>query len=250
MFGLLDQGKSLIKGMPRAYDLCKRWWRRLAPQDDAAYDFFREFSRVRGGRVSFIQIGANDGLRNDPLREHIVAAPWTGVLVEPLPSVFAQLKSNYRYVSGGRLTFVNAAISDRVGSLALYTFEDDFLATQPLERRLSYLRKSSFDRSHVERFVESEHVPFITSVEVPVVTIASLMQDHLPRRDVDLLVIDAEGHEATIIESIDFSEFRPDAIFFESHNLADRSDGVFALLSQEGYSIQALDGDSLATRVG
>jgi FkbM family methyltransferase len=199
--------------------------------------------------VSFIQIGANDGLRNDPLREHIVAAPWTGVLVEPLPSAFAQLKSNYRYMSEGRLTFVNAAISDHEGTLNLYTFEDEFLATQPLERRLSYLRKSSFDRGHVESFVETEHRPFITSIEVPVVTIASLQRDHLPGQDVDLLVIDAEGHEATIIESIDFSEFCPDAIFFESHNLAGRSDVVFELLSRAGYAVQALEGDSLAIRV-
>src|ERR1035438_3422409 len=50
---------------------------------------------TRGDQLSFIEVGANDGEFDDPLREYIVKYPWKGVLIEPQPDVFERLKANY-----------------------------------------------------------------------------------------------------------------------------------------------------------
>lgn len=66
----------------------------------------RVFAKL--GYLRFIQIGANDGIRGDPIRQKVLKYGWTGVLVEPLPPLFAELKRNYANQPG--LEFINAAV--------------------------------------------------------------------------------------------------------------------------------------------
>ena len=42
----------------------------------------------RGRRLSFVQIGANDGVTGDPIRRFILEFGWSGVLVEPQLEIF------------------------------------------------------------------------------------------------------------------------------------------------------------------
>ena len=63
---------------------------------------------------NFIQIGSNDGLKNDPLRKNILAGNWKGILVEPDYNNFQKLIQNYSGVQG--LVFENTGIADRNGS--------------------------------------------------------------------------------------------------------------------------------------
>lgn len=65
----------------------------------------------------FIQIGANDGKRDDHLRPLILKYHLRGLLVEPLPDVFVELKNNY--TSEKQLKFVNAAIAKKDGESTL-----------------------------------------------------------------------------------------------------------------------------------
>src|SRR4051812_25620205 len=58
--------------------------------------------------ATFVQIGANDGLHDDPVRQHALAHRWRGILVEPDPVHFARLTSNY--AGHSNLTLVNAAV--------------------------------------------------------------------------------------------------------------------------------------------
>ena len=46
--------------------------------------------------IFFMNIGANDGLAGDPLREFIVTKGWNGILVEPVDYVFQRLVKAYR----------------------------------------------------------------------------------------------------------------------------------------------------------
>src|SRR5262245_48292496 len=106
--------KDWVRTRPALFDFCRAQSRLWLRRPDPAYEFFDAFSKGRRGQVTFIQIGANDGLRNDPIREFIVRDAWTGVLVEPLPDVFDLLKKNYSGRAAARLEFVNAAISSAV----------------------------------------------------------------------------------------------------------------------------------------
>src|SRR5436305_1438250 len=46
-------------------------------------------------RAFVVQVGAHDGSIVDPLRAELVRRPWSGILVEPVPYVFARLRASY-----------------------------------------------------------------------------------------------------------------------------------------------------------
>lgn len=239
--------KDFTRTRPRLYDTLKSMKRRLRAQhDDPAFQFFDTYSKLRGKRLNFVQIGANDGLRNDPFREFIVRDRWQGILVEPLPTVFTMLKRNYAHLAD-HLVFVNAAITQADGdNLTFYSFDEAFLKTLTLEKRLDYLRKASFNREHVEHYVSAAERWGIKETTVRGITLQGLIAEYGGGMDVDLLAIDAEGHEPAIIRSIDFEKVRPQVIFYESHTLAERREEVRAFLQERGYRHFDILGDSVA----
>jgi len=236
---------TTIRSSPRLFDALKRVKRAVRHEPDPAYAFFSRYSRMRGNRINFLQIGANDGMRNDPFREFIVGG-WRGILVEPIPQAFALLRSNYAYVAD-RLVFLNAAVTRDDGSLVLYTFDQKFLAGLPIEKRLDYLRKVSFDRSHVEHFITADERWAIKETVVPCLSIGTILAKHWDNSPVHLLAIDAEGHEPAIIGGIDFTTFKPETIFYESHTLeAPVAAQVTELLATHGYTSFTVLGDTVA----
>jgi FkbM family methyltransferase len=239
--------KEYLRARPRLYDTVRRFDLRWPP----SRTFFSDFSRSRGGNVTFLQIGANDGLRNDPIREFVVRQRWSGIFVEPLPNVFQLLQENYRHVLGSKLVFVNAAISSTDGDhLSFWTFQDDFLRNLPLEERLDCLRKSSFDRTALLEHLgqRPDREALLKEVRVPCFTVGGLLEKHWDGGPIDLLVIDAEGHEPAIFAGMDFQRWSPKAIFFESHHLGPARAGVFELLAGAGYRLEELGGDTVAVR--
>ena len=241
--------QAFLWSNPQIYDIAKGAQRSLLHKRTPVYDALDEFSRELDRRVRFIQVGANDGLRNDPIREFIVRDNWSGVLVEPLPHVVTLLRKNYPVERFPKLQFLNAAATAETAvSLSIWSFSEAFLATLGRERRLEYLRKASFSRDHVQAFLPKGAAPedAIVEIKVPGVTVDSLAQTTFPHGQFDLLVIDAEGHEPAILRSIDFQRTRPKAIFFESQHLHAEQQTIERMLRNEGYELTHLAGDSFA----
>jgi hypothetical protein len=66
--------------------------------------------------VQVIQIGAHDGVAGDPIRPNAFGnGAWSGVPIEPKPTLFEQLKFNYAGQKG--LQFKCAAVSATSGVL-------------------------------------------------------------------------------------------------------------------------------------
>ena len=236
--------KDFIRTRPAMYDVLKSVKRRVSRTPDLQYDWLDRFSRSMQ-QVRFVQIGANDGLHNDPVREFIVRDRWEGVLIEPLPEVFELLKRNYAGQRG--LQFLNAAIAQAPGSLSFWTFQPEFLGRLPTEERLDYLRKASFDKQHVCKFLQGQPDTVLREIRVPCETLTDVVQRCLPL-GIDLLVIDAEGHEPQIIRSIDFGAVSPKAVFFESHHIQDQMPALTGIFEAAGYRMQDIGGDSVAVR--
>ena len=52
---------------------------------------------IRSNRqIRFIQVGANDGVRFDDLFFIVTNNRWQGLVIEPLPTMYARLVSNYQ----------------------------------------------------------------------------------------------------------------------------------------------------------
>src|SRR6266481_6003650 len=87
------------------------WWppALLAnPQSRLSFDleFVIAHLMLQKKDLFFIQIGANDGVSNDPLYKFVIEYGWAGILVEPLPQVFEVLRRNY--ADKPNLKFLNA----------------------------------------------------------------------------------------------------------------------------------------------
>lgn len=243
--------KDFVRNHPALYDRARRLKRVLAHRADPSYEALARFSRARDGRVNFVQIGANDGLRNDPLRPFIVGEDWRGVLVEPLPTVFPLLKRNYAYLEPRPLVFLNAAVAiGQGGELPVWTVKEEFLAALPGEERLDYLRKASFDRDHVLGFLPREWDPdeVLEAIPVPCLEVEEIVRRHLPRQPLHLLAIDVEGYESTLIPGIDFTRLAPEAVFFEVEHLDTERDKVFGHLRGHGYRVEVVGLDAMAIR--
>jgi hypothetical protein len=119
--------------------------RRLRPVPVAPFDLLGvliwDATNRLGGELQFLQVGAADGVSNDPLHDSILKHRLRGVLVEPLPDQFQRLERAYSGVDG--LHFVNCAIAAVDGTLPLYRVRPG----APLPPEVHHL--ASFDRRNL-----------------------------------------------------------------------------------------------------
>ncbi len=240
--------KNYIKTKPRLYDLLNC----IRSLDTEAERWLDSFSKANNKKVNFIQIGASDGLRWDPIRRFVIRDRWNGIFVEPLLPVFNMLKNNYAYIKNQKLVFVNAAISSKNDEcLLIWSYSDEFCSSLSLEDKMYYLRKSSTDK----RLVEANLKHFdniedkIECLSVPCLTVSKIIQDYWNGDEIDLILIDAEGHDDIIVRSIDFETIHPKAVLYESHNLGGKKQEIHDFLTGIGYKVSNLGGDSLAVRI-
>jgi len=169
--------------------------------------------------IYFIQIGANDGMKDDPLQKFVKQYGWKGILVEPIPEAFEALKTNYG--NNSDLKFINAAIAEEDGVRTLYSFRRD----TDFKGGTLY---SSFRRDVLLRNAHwvPEAAQQVVEVPVPCLSMKSLLRE-TGGKAVDLLLIDTEGFDFNILKMIDFSALKPPVIAYEHAHLA-KSDMVAA----------------------
>ena len=198
--------------------------RRIRRNRDPVRDAWDRWAR-RHRNVSFVQIGSFDGTTGDPLARWIDRYPWRGLLVEPNPSAFAMLEQ----LRGDdpRFRLVQAAVTDHDGTATLYV-------ARPSNDSLWAAQMSSLDATHMAEADECV---------VPATTYASLVVGVEP----DVLHIDAEGYDATILDQVPLPG--PTVIMYEHKHLAD-DDRVRceARLRDAGYRLIVNRNDCLAIR--
>jgi FkbM family methyltransferase len=144
----------------------------------------------------FVQIGANDGVKNDPIYPFIKKYHWRGILVEPLPDFFERLKANYKEET--QLTFENVGIADEKAELNFYYLPPQYNEPDWLQQI------GSFDRAAIEFNLNgmSDLNSKIEVKKIPVIPLPDLLKK-TNGESIDLLVIDAEGFEYKILSQLD-----------------------------------------------
>ena len=241
---MLKLVKDFIKTKPKLYD----FFNEIRTLDDELELWIDKYSQSRNRPINFIQVGASDGLRWDPIRKFIIRDNWNGVLIEPLKPVYEMLRSNYSYVKNNNLKFENCAISDKGGSIDFWSYTDQFLSSLSIEDRLFYLRKSSLHKTQVEKSLTGidNYERCITCYETPCLPLENIIDRYFPGEIIDLIFIDAEGFDDTVIRTIDFKKCTPKTIIYENHNLGSRNEIIENYMLENGYSIQKIGGDTVA----
>ncbi|MEO6741103.1 MAG: FkbM family methyltransferase [Chthoniobacteraceae bacterium] len=194
----------------------------------------------RGRSLTFVQIGANDGLIGDPIRRFILEFGWKGVLVEPQPEVFERLRNNY--AGSNQLQFERCAIAATNGSAKFYT------AREPGAVNGGADTFASFDRRRLESYARMRNAT-VEELSVPTMTPAHLLEKYAIN-GFDLLQIDAEGYDFELIKLFDLGPNGPALIHFESGNLKPSTqEECYRYLCGRGYRVLTLRGDTLASRI-
>ena len=195
--------------------------------------------------ISILQIGANDGVTNDPIGELILNAKGKirGLLVEPQRAAFERLAQ--RYAHAAHITCLRAAIDRESGIRAIYSVNRQ-AASERLGRAVSD-GIGSFDRQHVltilransSAHTDHEIDDLITEEMVPAITLTQALVgtgiDHP-----DVLLVDTEGFDAGIVHIALDAGMRPNLMQYEHKHLTNRGRRCISKrLMRNGYRLWA-----------
>jgi FkbM family methyltransferase len=179
---------------------------------------------------TFIQVGAFDGVSNDPIHGIVREFGIRGIIVEPQKDAFEMLRRNY--ADHPRVLLVNGAVS------AVEETRDFFTVKGASEQ------VASFDRNHLLKSrVPAEN---IVCTRILCHTLAGLRRQYGFGK-FDLVQIDAEGHDYEIIKTIDFGTAKPSLIRFEHIHLSERDcTECVRMLARHGYRFLSEKSDIVA----
>lgn len=140
---------------PPLFDLAKRLDQlvRGVPNDSK---LLHQIAQCAGFK-EIVQIGANCGIRNDPVRTLVVKYKTKTLLVEPDPIAFKELKKSYAYLvkRGLDIRFVNAYVSPKDIDLRYYSLSPSGRRKVSKSRQVDLARKSGTDKNRLLEYLSS-----------------------------------------------------------------------------------------------
>lgn len=147
---------------------------------------------------TFVDIGAHDGISGSN-SYFFELLGWNGICFEPIPSVFEKLKQNRK------CDLRNLALSNKKETQQFFVIEGH-------SEMLSGL-VSQYEQAHIARILKEieEHNQKYNYIDVE----CSTFNDEVDLKNIDILSIDVEGSEFSILKTIDFSKYNISFIVFE-----------------------------------
>lgn len=216
------------------------------------------FGHLVDGVGTIIQVGANDGVSNDPISSYLRGFRGRVVLIEPQPDAFQTLQANWAPVPSN-VSLINCAIAERDENIVMYRIAPEKHAEYQRYYKATANASgiTSVDRSHVLTFLNkvvghvvpaNEIENWISKLDVDAISVRTLI-DKYSIEHVDLLQIDAEGYDYQILKQFLALDILPNVINFEFKHLnSSDQENVLSDLNARGYSTWKHSGDMLAFR--
>lgn len=171
-----------------------------------------------GTNVSFVQIGAMDGVAFDPIHALTRKNNWHGVLVEPMPDMFEKLKANKAGCEG--LRFVNAAVADYDGTIEMTRIDPAACAIGALPQHVLGISTLMPDRGIIggKTSITPEAQVFLDqyrrTLEVPCLTLSTLLKQEQVEK-IDAFIVDTEGADWMVTRQLDLDLWQPRLVYIE-----------------------------------
>jgi len=206
----------------------------------------QDLSQRLGRKMRLIQIGANDGEDEDPVKGLISDDLVEALLVEPMPEPFRILSERYR--NNLLVHLRQCAIADSSGEMPLYV-----LADENGDVSLELSKMATLDKGVASQ--RREMMSRLTGKALQTVTrtvSTARVSDLLGQVDwdsVDIVVIDAEGWDANIVRAMLEEGITAQIIQFESMSISRREYPILVgSLVNAGYLTARSGYDSIALR--
>ena len=206
-------------------------------------------------KLNIVVVGANDGRVNDPIYDFAMgmSSKTNMLLIEPNKFLLPHLQKSYSPHPSYQIA--NCAIGQE-GVLTLYAvkanwfdhFQPAYAKGWPQYRAATGI--TSANKEHVEKALLREGInpdDAIESLNVPCQQLSPLLAELSWPSAIDVLQIDAEGYDDSVIHAANIQSTRPSLIYFENHNIPEkRMDLLVNYLSSQHYLTYKMGGDSLA----
>ena len=206
-------------------------------------------------KLNIVVVGANDGRVNDPIYEFAMgmSSKTNMLLIEPNKFLLPHLQKSYSSHPSHQIA--NCAIGQE-GILTLYAvkanwfdhFQPAYAKGWPQYRAATGI--TSANKEHVEKALLREGInpdDAIESLNVSCQQLSPLLAALNWPTAIDVLQIDAEGHDDFVIHAANIQSTEPKLIYFENHNIPEeRMNALVNYLSSQHYQTYKMGGDSLA----
>ena len=236
--------KKILNSSGSSYKILSFWHnydeKSYIPRKIDTIDKILESLSKAYSEITFLQIGSNDGISGDPLNFYINNYNWKGVLVEPIPFLFEQLKVNYTHRQD-KLTFLNVAVgAEDKEEMVIYVFDEKFRGQIPDW----YYQLGTFYKQVIYIHDIPNVDDYIVEKKVPLRTIQTIIKNNLSGKNIELLHVDTEGYDFEILKTVNFSELLPKVILVEYIHLdVTNKKQMISLLKKNGYTIYRCNQD-------
>lgn len=195
---------------------------------DATYYTILEKNFPPGAPLTFVQVGANDGVSYDSLYDFVKKRDLKGLVIEPLADFYKKLVKNYRFAPG--VTPVRKAVHPSLSEIELYRVDPRQMKKVPgWTSGIASVYPDYYQKFGTPRSV-------MIKEKVPASHLMTILDEHQFCRPTDLLQIDVEGYDYEVLKQIDFSRWRPGIIKYEYENLKPSDQKAsWKLLKKAGY---------------
>lgn len=191
-----------------------------------------------------LQIGANDGKSDDFLYKSF-NKDLKAILLEPMEDAYASLQKNYKLFH--KVKCLNLALDIKDHEKKFFSVNpkySEFYKKKYNDKNVEWLNiLSSFHREHlVKHGIKEKH---IISKNIQCISFKSLIEKY-DYQDLDLLIIDAEGYDCTLVNNfIETVDMRPLIIFEWIHGKDDEVNKLLKKLIENNYEFFKIGRDLL-----
>jgi FkbM family methyltransferase len=198
--------------------------------------------------VFFLQVGAHDGRKNDPVFRLRRRPGWSGLMVEANPAVFAVLERNLQPEPNIRP--VQRAICPANGTVDFSTVARPEATKCPnwADQISSLSRQYVVDTLVQWGHSATEAESLVSTSPVAASTFETLLRE-FGVASLDLLVLDLEGMDFELLKLFPFQILRPEWIVFESSHVAAAERATFpSFFAERGYAFIEIGQDTICQR--
>ena len=183
----------------------------------------------------FIELGGLDGIRHSNTFLLEKKYNWSGLIIEPSPSLYKELKINRNVFTE------NALVGDKKRENVEFLYIKDKTKCIGLQGVVE-----NYNPKHLERAMRELNNKSYEIIKMDMVPLQQLCDKHNISK-VDYLSLDVEGSELNVLEGINFAKLDITLIGVEI-NYNDDKDKIYDILNKNGYTFLKQCGDYFFTK--
>lgn len=160
-------------------------------------DIYKHYFGLRNQGI-FVEVGAMDGQMFSNTCG-LADRGWSGLYIEPVPDFFQKCRQRHKK---NKVKVLNCAVSDQEGTLRLH-LANALTTGDPL-----------YEKAY-EKLEWAKHSLKHKYIDVPTKPLDTLLQENQIPTGFDVLVIDVEGHELSVLKGFSLEIYRPKMIIIE-----------------------------------